>query len=384
MAREKILIIDDDKTVHKVVGHVLKRSYDVISAYDGEEGLRLAKTVCPDLIISDVMMPNMDGYMLKESIKRIPELNLVPFVFLSSYSSPNAQLRGLMTGADDFLVKPFNPEILRKRISLLLDRSRIYREDSLQQFSEEVSSAFLPKQPPRIPGYDLSFKVQPARLGGGDIIDYVLLDVDNNSHFFIFGDVMGKGTKAKFFAFSFIGYFRGLIYPMVMFNERITPAALLSRLSKLVDVDPFLQDIFITGLVALFYPESNIFMYSNAGYMPGLLFDSSTQSIIELNKGGGIPGFSSSFYEEETVMLKPGDCLLIYSDGVNEAKNEDDEMMGVESIKKWLIDHNDLSADGISNGILQLVKDHAGGSRQYDDISVSVLKRVGEGIHMIS
>jgi len=375
MRKEKILVVEDEKIIILVIQATLKRYYTVLTASDGEEGLKLAVKEHPDLIISDVLMPKMDGFTLRDKLHEKPELNLVPFIFLTSMDSQDAREQGLRRGADDFLTKPFEPDILLKRVHTLLARSRVYREESMQQFSEQISKALF-QSPPTVPGYQISYMIKPAKIGGGDIINYI--HHGHQAYTFLFGDVMGKGTNAKFFAYSFIGYLRGLLVPMIASKQSATPARLLDQLSKLLEIDPFLQDIFISLLTVYFDFYREMLIYSNAGYMPSYFYTRATGQLRPLNCGGGIPGFSQLAYEEETLPIADGDVLIVLSDGVLEAKNEQLETLGDEAVQNWIRELIALPADELVAGLLKKTEDYMNHALQYDDISIVVIKKIKE------
>lgn len=117
----KILIIEDDKILSKTVEQCLKGKYDVDAAFDGQEGLLYAKQEIYDLIILDIMMPVMDGYEVLINLRN--EKIYTPVLILTAKDSINDKVRGFRSGADDYLVKPFNREELLARIEALIRRS---------------------------------------------------------------------------------------------------------------------------------------------------------------------------------------------------------------------------------------------------------------------
>lgn len=117
----KILIIEDDRILSKTVEQCLKGRYDVDSAYDGSEGLLYAKQEIYDLIILDIMMPIMDGYEVLTNLRN--EKIFTPVLILTAKDSINDKVRGFRSGADDYLVKPFNREELLARVDALIRRS---------------------------------------------------------------------------------------------------------------------------------------------------------------------------------------------------------------------------------------------------------------------
>jgi len=118
-----ILAIDDDKGLLRLVEMALKaHGFEVVTATDGEAGLENFQLNPPDLVVLDVMMPGMDGRMV---CKRIRERSNVPILFLTARGQVQARVEGLMIGADDYLIKPFNVQELLARIDALLRRTRL-------------------------------------------------------------------------------------------------------------------------------------------------------------------------------------------------------------------------------------------------------------------
>ncbi len=118
---EKILVIDDEETTVQLIAILLeRRGYETVKAYSAEEGLRLAYRHQPDLVLLDIMMPDMDGW---EVCKRLREMSDVPIIFLTARDETPDIVRGLEMGADDYVVKPYNNEELVARVRAHLRRS---------------------------------------------------------------------------------------------------------------------------------------------------------------------------------------------------------------------------------------------------------------------
>jgi two-component system, OmpR family, KDP operon response regulator KdpE len=118
---EKILIIDDEEATVNLVCYLLERKgYEVVRSYRAEDGLRKAYRTHPDLILLDVMMPDMDGW---EICRRLRELSEVPIIFLTAKNDTRDMVKGLELGADDYVVKPFENDALLARIKAHLRRS---------------------------------------------------------------------------------------------------------------------------------------------------------------------------------------------------------------------------------------------------------------------
>lgn len=116
-ARRKILIIDDDKIWQVFLAAALRDDYAVITALDGDIGLKLASEWQPDTILLDIEMPGKDGYEVCKMLKANPQLHDIPVIFVSSKSSLQEKITGFQLGADDYLVKPFDAELLKHRVA---------------------------------------------------------------------------------------------------------------------------------------------------------------------------------------------------------------------------------------------------------------------------
>ena len=121
----KILLVDDEKDILEFLTYNLeKEGYNVVTADNGKKALEIAKKILPDLIILDVMMPEMDGVSTCIEIKKNPKLNDVLILFLTARSEEYSELAGFNAGADDYVVKPIKPKLLISRIQALLRRNK--------------------------------------------------------------------------------------------------------------------------------------------------------------------------------------------------------------------------------------------------------------------
>src|SRR5690242_13939464 len=144
-AAERILIVDDDPWILRMVSTLLeKKGYAIVSASDGEEGLQRADQVKPDLIITDVMMPRMDGWTMVKHLRARPGvLSMTPVIFLTALGGEEDRIKGFRLGADDYLPKPFRFEELDLRVMNALKKGKQTREAA-----EQVKAAAAPPPPP--------------------------------------------------------------------------------------------------------------------------------------------------------------------------------------------------------------------------------------------
>lgn len=121
--KKKILIIDDELSIRMLLENFLKREYSVVTKNDGMEGLTwLEEGNIPDLIVADIQMPNLDGYDFIKNLRASGYFKHIPLIMLSGIESTSEKIKCLKLGADDYIVKPFNPEELSIRIELLISR----------------------------------------------------------------------------------------------------------------------------------------------------------------------------------------------------------------------------------------------------------------------
>lgn len=120
----KILVVDDDRAINELIKVNLKLAgYDIIQAFDGTQGFALAKQELPNMLILDVMMPNVDGYTVAQRVRQNETTKNIPILMLTALSDIEDKGRGFSIGIDDYLVKPFDMEELKMRVKAILKRS---------------------------------------------------------------------------------------------------------------------------------------------------------------------------------------------------------------------------------------------------------------------
>ena len=128
MANKKILVIDDDSSIRMLLNHLLKKNYDIKMKENGYDALLyLQEGNIPDMIISDLSMPKMNGYDFLENIRASNFFNNIPLIILSAKENSSERINCLRKGADDYMVKPFNPEELRIRVTNIFKRVKKIR-----------------------------------------------------------------------------------------------------------------------------------------------------------------------------------------------------------------------------------------------------------------
>ena len=128
-SKYKILVVDDEKRMVRFIQLNLEQDgFQVLTAYNGKEALEQVRTQLPDLILLDIMMPDISGF---EVLKRIREVNTVPVIMLTAKGEEDDRIQGLELGADDYITKPFSPREMVSRIRAVLRRTRSFKEDQI-------------------------------------------------------------------------------------------------------------------------------------------------------------------------------------------------------------------------------------------------------------
>ncbi|MDF1534910.1 MAG: response regulator [bacterium] len=123
--QKKILVIEDDPDIRSLTGFILRDDYEVISSEDGRKGMEKAREERPDLVLLDIYMAGLSGFEVCRMLKEEPETASIPVIMLTAGAQKDEVSEGYASGADDYIIKPFEPGELIERIEKLLLRSRI-------------------------------------------------------------------------------------------------------------------------------------------------------------------------------------------------------------------------------------------------------------------
>ncbi|HNO26512.1 MAG TPA: response regulator, partial [Leptospiraceae bacterium] len=211
---KKIIVIDDSETYLEKVKDILEleEGYHVMTCSNAPEGLEKIRSVKPDLIISDIDMPEMDGYELFHSLKQDSETELCPVIFLTAKNTMEDLRYGMGLGVDDYIVKPFKAEDLLSSVRVRLSRSsrmklRLNRSDAEKReykdlkndlmIAKQTQEGFLPSKKKKFPGIDFDYSYSPLIDIGGDFFSITELS-DGRVRVFI-SDALGHGISASIF-----------------------------------------------------------------------------------------------------------------------------------------------------------------------------------------
>ena len=181
----RILVVDDNEMNRDMLARrLLRQGHAVETAIHGREALSMLQASAFDLVLLDIMMPEMNGYELLEHLRGDPLFRHLPVILISALDDADSVVKGIEMGADDHLPKPFNPHILRARVGASLAKKRLHDREQMHarmlereiDIAREIQAGFLPAQLPQPDGWELAACFEPARQVGGDFYDAFALD----------------------------------------------------------------------------------------------------------------------------------------------------------------------------------------------------------------
>lgn len=259
----------------------------------------------------------------------------------------------------------FNIGLILLVLVLMLElKDKLLARDELM-IGRAVQTALMPENNPDIPNWDVWLYTHPANEVGGDLVDYMKLR--ENQWGMVLADVAGKGLGAALLTAKLQATLRAIAHNFKSL------AKLGAELNKIFCRDG-LPNRFVSLLYLEITTESGTVNFLNAGHLPPLLI--SDGKIIEMPHGDVALGIqSSSVYNDQRIVLKPNDLIVVYSDGVTEAQNENKDFFGEQRLIKLVEKNNNLSASEIGTSLLTAVERFVGDARPSDDLSVVILKR---------
>jgi len=228
-----------------------------------------------------------------------------------------------------------------------------------------VQTAFMPPENPSVPGWSVWLYSRPANSVGGDMVD--LIPVDGSNFGVVLGDVSGKELGAALYMVKLQSTLRALA------SDPGSLSDLGSKINRIFHRDSE-SNRFATMVYASLRKEHGNINVLNAGHLPPMIL--SEGKLSELGKGSPAIGIkNTSRYKEEKVKLKKGDYLIIYSDGVSEATNNDGEFYGTGRFKDAILKYNNLSPQEMGTNLISAVNHFVGNNKFYDDLSIVILRK---------
>ena len=378
----KILVVDDEPDLEPLMLQRMRRDirrgqYEFVFAHDGNEALqRLNEHEDVDMVLSDINMPGMDGLTLLEQIPQVdPEIRAV---MVSAYGDMKNIRTAMNRGAFDFVTKPIDFEDLRVTIERTLRHMMEWREalasrDKLVALQNEldvaqkIQQSVLPTEFPISAAFEMDGHMQPAREVGGDFYDVIRLE--NERVGLSVADVSDKGVPAALFMMSTLTLLKGAAIGVG------DPGAVLTEVNDLLNEENETA-MFVTLLYAVFNPTNGLLTYANGGHNPPIIVHTDGSSTLLPATGGIALGAAPGFdYEESSVILSPGDTIVLYTDGVTEAMNAEGEEFGLDRLRNIFTESPPKTTKQTNAAIFEAVSEFAGDTPQSDDITCLAFRR---------
>ncbi|MEW6403842.1 MAG: SpoIIE family protein phosphatase [Chloroflexota bacterium] len=234
------------------------------------------------------------------------------------------------------------------------------------ELSQVIQRGLLPQQVPSIEGLNIAAFSRPAQIVGGDYFDF--LDFKDGAHGLVMADVSGHGVSAGMLISSLQTAFHTLV------PDAESPLEVLERINRL-----YIHNIKFATFVTIFFGKfdaaTRTLEYANAGHNSAYLYRAATQDEIWLRPTGPAIGLVEDFsVRMDSVQLEPGDILLLYTDGITEAENEQGLMWGEDGLAEIVRQNMDSSAEQLIQKILQSLKAHTNGSPLEDDVTLMIYR----------
>ncbi len=387
-----ILCVDDEQDMEMLITQKFRKSirnkeYSFIFAQNGVQALEQLDDnpdIC--LVLSDINMPEMDGLTFLSRLKERKNSELKT-VMVSAYGDMENIRTAMNRGAFDFITKPINFEDMEITISKTVDEINQYKKfqkdrDNLVSIQKDLSIAYdiqqsmLPKKFPAFPDrtdFDLHGVLQPAKTVGGDLFDYFLIDEDHL--FFMVGDVSDKGISAALFMAITKSLFN------TNFSNSSNPDMVeeISRINRALSVNNN-NMMFVTVFVCILNLKTGEVNYVDGGHECPLILRAG-KKVEVFKKVTGFPiCIEPDFqYKQYQFTLQPGDSIVLYTDGLEDAHDPDNQRRTIQpSIDILESLEPNQSPVQINTLLMKEVNDYIGTADQFDDITILTVNYYGK------
>jgi phosphoserine phosphatase RsbU/P len=342
-----LLVVDDNESNRALLARRLRRQrYTVVLAENGRQALDKLRLRKFDLVLLDVIMPEMDGYRVLAAMKSDDALRHIPVIMISALDDLEVLARCIEAGAEDYLSKPFDPVLLKARIESCLDKKRLHDQEqrtyqalveSQRHLAAELAEAaryvesLLP--PPCQQPIHTEWRFLPSTQLGGDIFDYRWLDADHFAFYLL--DVCSHGVGAALLSMSVMNVIRSGALPGV---DPRQPDAVLRALNDMFQMDRHNQ-MFFTIWYGVYHVWRRDITYACGGHPPAILFSGnnreSSRSLRLKVPGPAVGALPDATFDTGRAQLEPFSQLYLFSDGVYELVKPDGTVLSLDEF----VDH---------------------------------------------
>jgi serine phosphatase RsbU (regulator of sigma subunit) len=395
----RILVVDDKPDNVRLLEGMLR-----IAGYTSVDSTTDPNAVCElyrknrySLILLDLQMPGMDGFQVMQGLKEIEGDGYLPVLVITA--QPAHKLRALEAGAKDFVSKPFDLCELRARVHNILEvrllhlqmkncnqalaetvraleaSREVVRLKTLEEqrrheqelaLAQETQESLLPRSLPRFDDYRIHAFNSPTRYVGGDFYDF--LHLPSGEWVGVLADVSGKGMPAALLSSMVLGALS------MEFRAGVQPPEVLDRINRLL-CEKSLPFQFVTLFLFVLSP-SGAGQFISAGHNPAWVFRACTGKIEWLvSEHYALGMFDFASYQSRSLHLCKGDILVVYSDGLPDAQNRQEEMFGEKRLLNIIREAAPAGSHALERKLLDAIDEFTSGTPQTDDITFVVVER---------
>jgi phosphoserine phosphatase RsbU/P len=372
-----ILIVDDTPNNLRLLSQMLaEHGYRVRAVMSGVRALEAVKMAPPDMILLDIRMPHMDGFEVCRQLKADDSLRHIPVIFISALDDIQEKVNAFSLGGLDYITKPFQLEEVLARVGTHLSLQRLQKQlqDANARFHYElelagrIQTGILPRHLPDLPGWQFDARLLPARETSGDFYDIGLLP--DGKVMIAIADVTDKGAGAAMYMALCCTLLRSYAarYPD-------QPEEMLAEVNQRLLHDVECEE-FVTAFYAVLDPKNGRMVYCNAGHIPPFFISGADQKVQKLIRTGMPLGIlEDSQWEMAVLQLSPGDCVVLYTDGVTDAENSQGEFFLEDRFLEVVQQHRNKTAKVLLESVLYTVNEFVGSAPRFDDIALVIVMR---------
>lgn len=400
--KTKIVIIDDAKFMRMLIRHVLEEEadFEIYDFANPVEALQEIDNIKPEIVLVDYEMPEMNGIEFIEKFN--PSAREIPTIMLTTVTDVNVALRAIRLGASDFLNKPFEKEELIHTIKKIIrenglkkENERLLtelkrREKELERkntelniinsnieeelkMASEIQKRLLPQTLPILEDFRFAVKYLPSQDIGGDFYDF--MNMSNESLGIAFADISGHGIPAALLSTMF------KVFLTTYTKDILFPSEAMDLMNDVI-ADSFPEGKFISVFYMILDTKTKKIRYCKAAQEPALYINSAGE-IEELSTAGPVLGLFSARdfpdivkFEDGEIEMKAGDKIFLYTDGIVEAKNREEEFYGLERLKKVLIENRNENINTVMEKVYQDLLEFVEGLPIVDDLTFLGVERI--------
>jgi len=400
-AVRRVLVVDDSRAQRRVVAVSLARQgFDVVEAGSGEEALEIMRAAPVDLVLSDWMMPGMDGLELCRQVRALAQEGYVYFILLTSKSEKGAVAHGLDVGADDFLTKPVSPDELRARIHAgdrILKMTRELREknrlitatfnemsalyDALDRDlveARKMQQSLVRERFRDFGSADVSLLLKPSGHVGGDLVGFFTAGAGKLAVYSI--DVSGHGIASALLTARLAGFLSDGAPEHNIALVQDTDGSYVPRppqevaaLLNILMLEEMKSELYFTIVLGYLDLATGVVDIAQCGHPNPVLMRGGDMPSYHGENGMPIGLIEDADYTQWQLQLAPGDRLVFYSDGFTECANAEGEMLEEEGFARLVHANSGLSGSAFFEALVWDLDGFRGSGEFADDLSAAMI-----------